>query len=192
MHIVLIGPPGAGKGTQSQRLVEHLGIPHLSTGEILRQAIADETPTGKLAEPYISQGELVPDPVVVRLVSERLEQPDCAKGALFDGYPRTVGQAEALFERLAEQGRVLDLAIEIVVDDRELLRRVEGRAKSSKRPRTDDTPDKFANRLRRYHEQTEPLVKFYGTAGLLETVDGLGTPDEVWSRVWAAVERRRA
>jgi adenylate kinase len=191
MHIVLIGPPGAGKGTQSQRIVEFLGIPHLSTGEILRQAIADGTVTGKLAEPYIARGDLVPDPVVVKVVAERLQQPDCKQGALFDGYPRTVGQAEALAEYLAEHGRSLDLAVEIVVDDFELLHRVEGRAKASKRPRTDDTPEKFANRLMRYHEQTQPLVKFYGDRRLLESVDGMGTPDEVWEGVRAAIEQRR-
>lgn len=191
MHIVLIGPPGAGKGTQSQRIVEYLGIPHLSTGEMLRHAIAEETVTGKLAEPYISRGDLVPDPVVVKVVGERLQQPDCKQGALFDGYPRTVGQAESLTDYLAEHGRSLDLAVEIVVDDLELLHRVEGRAKASKRPRTDDTPEKFANRLMRYHQQTEPLVKFYGDRGLLESIDGMGSPDDVWGRVKAAIDSRR-
>jgi adenylate kinase len=192
MHIVLIGPPGAGKGTQSERIVGYLGIPHLSTGEILRQAIVDETVTGKLAEPFIARGDLVPDPVVVKIVGERLQQPDCAAGALFDGYPRTVGQAESLSKHLSEQGRSLDLVVEIVVDDAELLRRVEGRARGSKRPRSDDTPAKFANRLKRYHEQTKPLVKFYGDRGLLESVDGMDTPDEVWERVKSAIDRRRA
>jgi adenylate kinase len=191
MHIVLIGPPAAGKGTQSECIADYVGIPHLSTGEILRQAIADETVTGKLAEPYIARGDLVPDPVVVKVVAERLEQPDCAQGALFDGYPRTVGQAESLAGYLAGQGRSLDLAVEIVVDDDELLRRMEGRARGSKRARTDDTPEKFANRLKRYHEQTKPLVKFYGDRGLLESVDGMGSPDEVWQRVKAAIDRRR-
>jgi adenylate kinase len=192
MYIVLIGPPGAGKGTQSQRIIEHLGIAHLSTGDILRQAIVDGSLTGQMAEPFLSRGDLVPDEVVVRIVGERLEQPDCANGALLDGFPRTVSQAESLVQHLARLGRKLNLALELVVDDAELLCRIEGRARQSESPRSDDTPEKLAHRLKQYHRQTRPLLDFYRQRGLLETVDGLGTPDEVWARVRAAIDRRRA
>ncbi|MEQ8790043.1 MAG: adenylate kinase [Pirellulaceae bacterium] len=190
MYIVLIGPPGAGKGTQSQHITEYLGIPHLSTGEMLREAIAQRTPTGRHAEPYISRGDLVPDPVVVEIVGERLQQPDCARGALFDGYPRTEGQAESLSEFLEQRGKQLDVAIEIAVDDEELLRRIVGRARTASRPRTDDTPEKFANRLRRFHEETSPLLAYYEERGLLERIDGIGSPDEVWRHTKQAIDAR--
>jgi adenylate kinase len=190
MFIVLIGPPGAGKGTQSQHIVEYLGIPHLSTGEMLRQAIVQRTPTGRHAEPYISRGDLVPDPVVVEIVGERLQRPDCAVGALFDGYPRTEGQAESLSDYLQRRGQQLHLAIEIAVKDGELLRRIVDRARTASRPRSDDTPEKFANRLRRFHEETKPLLDYYGQQGLLVAVDGMGAPDDVWRHIKAAIDAK--
>jgi adenylate kinase len=191
MFIVLIGPPGAGKGTQSQRIVQYLRVPHLSTGEMLREAIAQRTPTGRQAEPYISRGDLVPDPVVMEIVGERLRQPDCADGALFDGYPRTEPQAQSLSDLLQQRGKHLDLAVEIAADDEELLRRIVGRARSASRPRTDDTPEKFANRLRRFHEETSPLRQYYEDLGLLERVDGMGSPEEVWLLVKQVIDARR-
>ena len=169
MLVVFIGPPGSGKGTQSKRLVEHLGIVHLSTGDMLRQAIQQGTELGRLADQYMSDGKLVPDETVIGIVDQRLDNADCQTGCLFDGFPRTLPQAEAL-----------------KADEAELQQRMLERAKIEHRP--DDTPQTISQRMQVYHQQTEPLLEFYSLKGLLKTIDGMGTPDEVFTRIRDCVD----
>lgn len=185
MRLIFLGPPGAGKGTQSERLLRYLRIPHLSTGDMLRSAIAGRTPEGARAEEYMSAGQLVPDPIILDMVGARLEQPDCAAGALFDGFPRTLGQAQALDEYLQAHGRPLDLVLELRVPDETVIQRLSGRG------RTDDRPEVIAQRLRAYWSQTRPLTDYYTQRGLLETIDGIGSPDVVFDRIKHAVDKRR-
>ncbi len=185
MFIVFIGPPGAGKGTQAERLAAHLEIAHLSTGEVLRQAIERGTSLGKQAEAIIGRGELVPDSVVNAIVAERIDQADCQRGCLFDGYPRTTAQAESLDEFMNERGTPLSLALEIRVSEEELKRRLLSRGRS------DDTPETIEHRLQVYESQTAPIVEYYNTACLLVSIDGNGTPDEVFGRVKDCVDQRR-
>ncbi len=185
MRIVFIGPPGAGKGTQSERLVALLGIPHLSTGNMLREARAKQTAVGRAAEDYMMAGKLVPDDIVLELVSQRLTKPDCAAGALFDGFPRNVAQAEALGASLEAAGSPLDLVLELKVDDEVVKRRLNGRG------RADDELNVIAERLRTYWDQTEPLLEYYRRHGLLETIDGQGTVEEVFARIKSAIAKRR-
>ena len=186
MRLIFLGPPGAGKGTQSERLLRYLKVPHLSTGDMLRSAIAGRTHAGRMAEEYMSAGRLVPDTIILELVAARLEQPDCAAGALFDGFPRTLGQAQALDEYLQHHGCPLDLVLELCVPDAVVLERLGGRG------RTDDRPEVIAQRLKTYWSQTRPLTDYYSQRGLLESIDGLGTPDEVFERIKRVVELRRA
>ena len=183
MRLVFIGPPGVGKGTQSQRLVEHLQIPHLSTGDMLRKARKEQTPLGEEADRYISKGELVPDDVMYRLVTNRLVQPDCGGGYLLDGFPRTLVQGEALGKFLRERQTPLDVVLEITADEEELVRRL------SARGRDDDTPEVIRHRLEEYHQRTAPLCDYYRGRGLLRSVDGQGDPDEVFQRVLAIVDK---
>lgn len=181
MRIIFLGPPGAGKGTQSARLVEYLGIPHLSTGNLLRQAIRERTAAGALAEPYLASGQLAPDEIVLKLVDERLGRDDCAAGAMFDGFPRNLRQAESLDETLRQCGRPIDLVLELKVDDADVIRRLAGRARS------DDRPEVIKERLRSYWSQTRPLLDYYRKQGILYTIDGRGSPDEVFERIKEAV-----
>src|SRR5262245_47534460 len=182
MRLVLLGPPGAGKGTQALRLIEHLHIPHISTGEMLRQAIEKDTPTGRQARQYIDSGRLVPSEVMIELVLQRLDQPDCAAGFLLDGFPRTVPQASGLDAYLSLRARPLDTVLEMQVDEEELTRRLVARA------RGDDLPEVIRQRMVAYRQQTMPVSDYYRRHGLLRSIDALGTPLEVFSRLLKAIE----
>ena len=187
MRLVFIGPPGSGKGTQSKRLLEYLGTAHLSTGEMLRQAIANREGEGVVAEHYMSQGRLVPDEIVLRIVEKRLQQEDCcSRGCLFDGFPRTLPQAAALDHLLGQAGTPLDLAIELQANEDELMRRMLYRASVERRP--DDTPETIARRLEVYRRQTAPLIDYYRKAGKLVSIDAMRSPDEVFAEIRDAVD----
>jgi adenylate kinase len=191
MRLVLLGPPGAGKGTQAQRLVERHGIHQLSTGDMLREAVAAGTPVGREAKTIMDRGELVPDAVVVAIVAERIGRDDVARGFILDGFPRTVGQAEALAEILRERGLELDAVIEFKVDENALLRRVEKRAQETiaagGTPRKDDTPETLRTRIAAYRQQTEPLVEHFRRHGRLVTVDGMRSVEEVEAEIGRAL-----
>jgi adenylate kinase len=177
MRIVFIGPPGAGKGTQAERLIDKYKLAHLSTGDMLRAARDAGTEVGKKAEAFMSRGELVPDDVIVAIIAERLAEPDCRGGYLLDGFPRTIAQAEALDAMLAKKATPLDAVVELRVPEEELFDRLAGRG------RADDNPEVIRQRLVAYRRQTEPLLDYYAEKGLLEVVDGLGTMTEVFDRV---------
>jgi len=183
MHIVFIGPPGAGKGTQAKKLIEWLGIPHLSTGDMLRQAVADRTSVGNAAAEYLDSGRLVPDDIVIDVVGQRIVQPDCSSGCLFDGYPRTVPQAEALDVALEKQDQAIDLVLVLDVPEKELIQRLIDRG------RGDDDIETIKERFRHYESQTKPLVEYYRRSGVLHSVDALGTPDDVFERIRDVVEK---
>ncbi len=208
MNIVLLGPPGAGKGTQALRIAKTYDIPHISTGEIFRRAVADETEMGMRAKAYMNRGELVPDEVVIGIVKERLEGPDCAEGFLLDGFPRTVAQAEALEKELSKSGRELDSGLDIEVGRASLIKRLTGRRTcracgkvyhltfdppqsattcdacgGELWQRDDDTEETVSKRLDVYEEQTAPLIDFYNERDLLVEVDGERGVDDVFSAV---------
>jgi adenylate kinase len=182
MRILLIGPPGAGKGTQAVRLAERLGIPHLSTGDMLREACRQKTDIGRKAEPFMTSGQLVPDEIVQDLVVERVARPDCGKGYLLDGFPRTAPQAKMLDKLLADRGMALDAAIKIDVDEAVLEKRLAGRG------RLDDTPEVVRQRLAHYRALTQPMEAYYEDRGMLREIDGHGTPDEVFEAIAAELE----
>ena len=183
MRVVLLGAPGAGKGTQCQRLVEMLKVPHLSTGEMLREAVRCRTPAGIEATEYMETGQLVPDPIILGMVSRRLAEPDCRDGCLLDGFPRTLPQAEMLDDMLERQAMSVDGVIELAVPRDELVRRMLARK------RADDDPEIFARRITSFEIQTAPLLDYYGRQGKLASIDGLGTADEIFDRVRDAVHR---
>ena len=187
MRLILLGPPGAGKGTQAQRLVEKHGIVQLSTGDMLRAAVKAGTPVGLHAKDIMDRGELVPDEVVVKIVSDRIDQPDARKGFILDGFPRTVKQAMALDRMLAEKKLKLDGVIELKVDPGILQKRIENRIAEAKARgetlRSDDDPEKLKRRVEIYHEQTAPLVDYYRLEGALKTVDGMAAIPEVASAI---------
>src|SRR5712691_280718 len=183
MRLILLGPPGSGKGTQAQRLVHRYGIVQLSTGEMLRAAVAAETPVGLKAKDLMAAGALVPDEIVVGIISDRIDQPDAAKGFILDGFPRTVPQAEALDELLKHKHLKLDAVVELRVNESALLQRVETRAAETRargeEVRIDDTPEVLIKRLAAYRSQTEPLIHYYSERRKLLTVDGMMTIEEV-------------
>ena len=183
MNLVLFGPPGAGKGTQSKILTERRGLPQLSTGDMLRAAIEAGTPLGLSVKATMARGELVSDETVIGIIAERYDQPDCKNGAVFDGFPRTIPQAEALDVMLAERGRKIDLVLELKVDDAVLLSRVEARIKAGGVLRSDDTPETLAHRLGVYYKNTAPLLSFYQGQGKLKSVDGMAPVDEVTAQI---------
>lgn len=197
MNIVLLGPPGAGKGTQAKKIAEYYSLPHISTGDILRENISNNTTLGIKAKLYMSRGELVPDELLITIIRDRLSKPDCSKGFLLDGYPRTVPQADALQMILTESNKKLDAVLNIEVEGEELIKRLSGRrvcsscsasyhimfnppgkdeicdiCKGKLYQRDDDKPDAIRNRLIVYKRQTEPLIEYYNKKGLLRSVDG--------------------
>ena len=194
MRLILLGPPGSGKGTQAQRLVKRHGIAQLSTGEMLRAAVAAQTPVGLRAKDVMASGGLVPDDIVIGIISDRLDQPDAKKGFILDGFPRTVRQAEALDELLKKKHMKLDGVIELRVNESALLQRVESRVAEMRargeEVRIDDTPEVLTTRLASYRSLTEPLIHYYSERRKLLTVDGMMTIEHVTreiSRILAAI-----
>jgi adenylate kinase len=187
VRLVLIGPPGAGKGTQAQVVAAELGIPHISTGDIFRANVAGGTPLGQEAKRYMDAGDLVPDSVTNAMVADRLAQPDAVVGFLLDGYPRNPGQADVLAAALAEEGVALDAVVEIVVGTDEVVERLLARA--AKDGRADDTEAVIRHRLDVYAEQTAPLVEYYRARDLLATVDGVGDVADVSKRILDVLPR---
>ncbi|WP_457756274.1 adenylate kinase [Thermodesulfatator indicus] len=208
MNIVFLGPPGAGKGTQAKMIAEKFGIPQISTGDMFREHLSKGTELGKKAKEYMDKGALVPDEIVLGMVEERLKQPDCEKGFILDGFPRTVPQAEALDKLLEKLGKKIDYAILIDVPDEELVKRLTGRRTCKKcgmmyhvmfKPpkeegkcdmcggelyqRADDNEETVRNRLKVYHEQTEPIIEYYEKKGVLHRIDGMGSIDEIFNRI---------
>ncbi len=212
MNLIFLGPPGAGKGTQAKKLVELLGIPQISTGDILREKKNEDSPLGKQIREIMAAGKLVPDEIVIEIVKERLAKPDCEKGFILDGFPRTVPQADALEKMLAEMGKKLDAVVYIYVPDEELIKRISGRRVCEKcgeeyhivyKPpkvdgicdkcggkliqREDDKEEVVRKRIEVYNESTAPLIDYYEKKGLLRKVDGTATMDEVFERIKSAL-----
>ena len=184
MKLILLGPPGAGKGTQAKRLQDAHGYVQLSTGDMLRAAVRDGTEVGKVADGIMARGELVPDDVVVGIIVDRIEAPDCGDGFILDGFPRNVTQAAALDDMLAEKGTQLDAVVELAVDDSILIDRIETRASETVGgARSDDNADALRKRLEVYHAQTAPLIDYYRERGVLKTVDGMQDIDAVSKQI---------
>lgn len=208
LRLILLGPPGAGKGTQAAEIQDQYDIPHIATGDILREHVKNETDLGQKAKEYMDEGDLVPDDLIIEMVRDRLGQDDAQSGFILDGFPRTVAQAEALEEILGDLDQPLDLVLRLDIPEEEVIRRITGRRVCEEcgatyhidvdppgeegvcdecggnvTQRDDDTEEVVRNRLENYHEQTEPLVEFYQERDLLEDVDGTGSPDDVTERV---------
>ncbi len=195
MRLILLGPPGSGKGTQAKRIAHKHGIVHLSTGEILRAAVASGTPVALRAQATIDRGELVPDEVVVAIIAERIDKPDAQRGFVLDGFPRTVPQAQALDRLLTERGLKLDAVLELKVDEGILLDRIETRVAEmtarGEKLRADDNPQVLKDRLAAYHAQTEPLTDYYARLGHLRSVDGMAPIDVVAASIDRVLRPRR-
>jgi adenylate kinase len=187
-RLLIIGPPGAGKGTQSALLAESFGIPAISTGDIFRFNVKNQTELGIKAKAFMDRGEYVPDSLTNDLVRDRLSHADAARGFLLDGYPRTVDQVQELDAILNEMGRTLDVVVQLTADNDELVRRLAGRAVAE--GRADDTPDVIRRRLELYDEQTAVLIDIYAARGLVARIDGLGEISEVTGRIIEALEAR--
>ena len=185
MNLILLGPPGAGKGTQAKRLEERYGLKQLSTGDMLRAAITAGTPLGRQVKEILDRGDLVTDEIMLDMIAERIAQPDCDRGFILDGFPRTVRQAEGLDEMLARHGRSLAVVIEMKVDEAALFARIANRAAQSAEKRADDTEETLRKRLGVYREQTAPIIPYYREKGLLKTVDGMADVDAVTRQIEA-------
>ncbi len=214
MRLIFLGPPGAGKGTQAQRIADDYTIPQLSTGDMLRAAVADGTEVGKKAKPIMERGDLVPDEIVVGIIDERLGNPDCARGFILDGFPRNTAQAQALDKVLEARGMELDKVVELKVDDEALVARITGRFTCAncgegyhdtfKKPakegvcdrcghtefkrRADDNEETVRSRLEVYHRETAPLLAYYGDQSKVQSVDGMADIDEVTRQIKAVLE----
>jgi adenylate kinase len=186
MRIILMGPPGAGKGTQASVVAEHFGIPAISTGDIFRANVSNDTELGRKAKEYMDAGEYVPDEVTNLMVRNRIDEPDAEPGFLLDGYPRTVAQVEELDGMIKHTGHALDAVVVLTVEAEELVQRLLARAQTD--GRSDDTEDVIRRRQELYLEQTEPLIEVYRDRGLLIEVDGMGEVDEVSQRIFKALE----
>ncbi len=217
LNLILLGPPGAGKGTQAQRLVEDFRLPYVATGEMLRAAVREETPLGREAKKFMNNGDLVPDNVIIGVAVERLQQDDCKDGFILDGFPRTIDQAKALDAELERVGRTLTAALLIDVPDEEVVRRISGRRQCVKNEqhiyhvdfdppkhpdvcdqdgarliqRDDDKPDTVKHRLEVYHAQTEPVIGYYEDQGLLRRFEGTRSPAEVHDHIRATLATLR-
>jgi adenylate kinase len=192
MRLILLGPPGAGKGTQAKRLVEKFNVVQLSTGDMLRAAVAAGSPVGLRAKDIMARGDLVPDEVVVAIVADRISEPDAQNGFILDGFPRTVRQAEALDRMLGQKGIALDAVIELKVDEAALLGRIESRVAGmvakGETLRPDDNPESLKKRLDAYNAQTAPLAGYYAGKGVLRTVDGMASIDDVTVSIAKALD----
>jgi adenylate kinase len=190
MDLILFGPPGAGKGTQAKVLQDERGLVQLSTGDMLRAAVAAGTELGKKSKAIMDRGDLVPDDLVIGVIAQRLEKPDCATGAIFDGFPRTVAQAKALDAMLASQGRKIGAVIELRVDDEAMVGRMENRVRENPgAARADDTPETLRNRLGVYRRNTAPLLDFYRSQEKLVTVDGMAPVTAVSAAIRRVIDR---
>jgi adenylate kinase len=187
VNILLLGPQGSGKGTQAKRIAGEYGIPHIATGDMLRAAMAAETPLGRTVKPIYDAGGLVPDEIMIELIRERLDEPDAADGFVLDGFPRTMPQAEAFDAMLREIARELTVVFALQVSDEICVERLLKRAEDEGRP--DDTPEAIRTRLDLYHRETEPLIEHYRTQGILVTIHGDGTPNEVFAEIQQALEQ---
>ncbi len=215
MNLILLGPPGAGKGTQAQMIVDRFQIPQVSTGDILRAAVKEKTPLGAKAKEYMDQGKLVPDELVIGIIEERLKNPDCNQGFILDGFPRTIAQAEALQPILVKMGKAIDHVINIEVDDEELVRRLTGRRTCKNcgamfhvifhppkeegicdrcggplYQRDDDQEGTIRTRLREYQKQTAPLIQYYKEKGKLRSIAGIGEQNQIFERIVSRIDGR--
>jgi len=179
MNLILFGPPGAGKGTQAKKIKNHYNIPHLSTGNIFRYNIKNETELGKKVKSILNDGKLVPDDTVVELVVDELQKPEYENGYILDGFPRTIPQAKALDEFLSSKNSKIDLLLNLEVPEQELIDRILSRAEG----RSDDTPEKIKTRLAVYHEETAPVLNHYADQNKVEKIDGVGTVDQIFGRI---------
>ena len=187
MRLVLLGAPGSGKGTQAARLKEHLQVPHISTGDLLRAEVAAGTPLGLQAKEVMARGDLVSDAILLGMLKDRFSRDDTRAGFILDGYPRNLAQAAALGELLASLGQKFDAAVQLTVDNEQIIERLAGRAQAE--GRADDSPESVRHRLNVYDQQTAPVIEFYRQHGQLTVVDGVGSLDEVFTRIVEAIQK---